>query len=52
MLRKDFFHRSPANENELIRIVAKYTIQIWLKKVKCRSVSVDKVTYVHVYVYV
>ena len=43
---------SPINQNELIGIVAKYTIQIWLKKIKSRSISVDKVSYVYVYVYV
>ena len=41
---------SLTNENELIGIVAKYTIQILLKKVKCRSISVDEVTYVYVHV--
>ena len=43
---------SLTSQNELIGIIAKYAIKIWLKKVKCRSISVDKVTYVYVYVYI
>ena len=31
-LRKDFFYISPISQNEMIGIVAKYTIQISLKK--------------------
>ena len=37
---------SPANQNELI---GKINHSNDLKKVKCRSVSVDKVSYVYVY---
>ena len=40
---------SPANQNELI---GKTNHSNNLKKVKRRSLSVDKVTYVYVYIYV
>ena len=43
---------STPSQNELTGIVTKYTIQIWLKKIKCRSISVDEVTSVYVYVYI
>ena len=47
-LRKDFFYVRPTNQNELI---GKINHSNDLKKVKRRSVSVDKVTYVYVYIY-
>ena len=43
-LQKYFFYMSPTNENELTGIVVKYTIEILLKKVKSRSISVYKVS--------
>ena len=51
-LLKDFFEISTPSQNELTGIVTKYTLQIWLKKIKCRSISVDEVTNVYVYVYI
>ena len=47
-LRKDFFYMSPTSQSKLISIVAKYIIQIWLKDVKCRSISAKEVTSVYV----
>ena len=46
-LRKDFFYMNQTNQNELIEKKVKN-----LKKVKGRSISVDKITYVYVYIYV
>ena len=48
-LRKDFFYMSPTNQNELI---GKINHLNDLKKVKRRSISVDKVTYrLHVFLF-
>ena len=49
-LRKDFFYMSPTSQNELIRFVAKYIIQTWVKTVKHRFISADEVTSVYVHV--
>ena len=46
-LRKDFFYMNQTNQNELIEKKVKN-----LKKVKGRSISLDKITYVYVYIYV
>ena len=48
-LRKVFFYMSPTNQNELI---GKINLSNDFKKVKSRSISVNKVTYVYVYIYV
>ena len=47
-LRNGFFCMCPTNQNELI---GKINHSNYLKKLKRRSTSVDKVTYVYVYIY-